>query len=123
MESRKNDGRQQAGGNGSARVLIAEDEPTSGELLAQLVEALGYETQTVADGAAAWEVAESAPRDLILSDVSMPKMDGFELCRLLKGSPKTRLIPVILITGIGEEHKQAGIEAGADDFLSKPFSL
>ena len=126
MDPRKDDGRQQAGGNGPdvhARVLIAEDDPKGRELLAQLVEALGYETQTVADGAAAWRIAESAPPDLILSDVSMPKMDGFELCRLLKGSPKTRFIPVILITGIGEEHKQAGIEAGADDFLSKPFSL
>ena len=123
MESRKSDGRQQAGGNGHARVLIAEDDPASRELLTQLVEALGHETQVVADGAAAWRIAENAPPDLILSDVSMPNMDGFELCRLLKGNPTTRLVPVILLTGIGEEHKQAGIEAGADDFLSKPFSL
>jgi putative two-component system response regulator len=123
MESREDDSRQQWGGNGPARVLVVEDERTNRELLAQLVEGLGYETQAVADGAAAWRIAETAPPDLIVSDVSMPKMDGFELCRLLKGSPKTRLIPVILITGIGEEHRQAGIEAGADDFLSKPFSL
>ena len=126
MESNKIDGRSPAGGNdgsGGARVLIAEDDPASRELLTQLVEVLGHETQAVADGAAAWRIAESAPPDLILSDVSMPHMDGFELCRLLKGNPTTRLVPVILITGIGEEHKQAGIEAGADDFLSKPFSL
>lgn len=126
MESNKIDGRSTAGGNdssGGARVLIAEDDPASRELLTQLVEALGHETQVVADGAAAWRIAENAPPDLILSDVSMPKMDGFELCRLLKGNPTTRLVPVILLTGIGEEHKQAGIEAGADDFLSKPFSL
>jgi len=126
MESNKIDGRLPAGGsdsNGAARVLIAEDDPASRELLTQLVEALGHETQAVADGAAAWKIAKSAPPDLILSDVSMPKMDGFELCRLLKGNPTTRLVPVILLTGIGEEHKQAGIEAGADDFLSKPVSL
>jgi putative two-component system response regulator len=123
MESRKSDGRQQAGGNGHARVLIAEDDPSSRELLTQLVEALGHETHAVADGAAAWNIAQSAPPDLILSDVSMPKMDGFQLCRLLKDNPTTRLVPVILLTAIGEEHKQAGIEAGADDFLSKPFSL
>jgi putative two-component system response regulator len=123
MKSREDDGRQPAYENGPARVLIAEDDPASRELLTQLVEALGHETQPVADGAAAWRIAESAPPDLILSDVSMPQMDGFELCRLLKGSLKTRLIPVILLTAIGEEHKQAGIEAGADDFLNKPVSL
>ena len=52
----------------------------------------------------------------------MPGLNGFELCRRLKADPRTRLIPVVLITGIGDEFKLQGIEAGADDFLSKPFS-
>ena len=84
METKKSDGRSPAAGDdsgGRVRVLIAEDDPASRELLVQLVEALGYETQGVADGAAAWKVAVSAPPDLILSDVSMPEVDGFELCR------------------------------------------
>jgi len=113
----------QSGNGRSARVLIAEDDPSARELLTRLVEALGYEAQAVLDGEAAWDAVRSAPPDLILSDVSMPGIDGFDLCRRLKAGPGTRLIPVILITGIGDEHKLEGIEAGADDFLSKPFLL
>lgn len=84
---------------------------------------LGHEPVAVADGEAALAAVAAAPFDLVLSDVAMPRLDGFELCRRLKAAPATRMLPVILLTAIGEEHKLEGIEAGADDFLSKPFSL
>lgn len=116
--------RSAGGGNdGNRRVLIAEDDPSNRDLLTHAVEVLGYHVQAVADGEAAWEAVQVGLPDLILSDVTMPGLDGFGLCRRLKADPRTRLIPVILITGIGDEHKLEGIEAGADDFLGKPVSL
>lgn len=111
-------------GSGRApRVTIAEDDAGVRELLSSLVEAAGGEARAVPDGDTAWRSIQDAPPDLVLSDVTMPGLDGFELCRQLKTDPATRLIPVILITGIGDDHKLAGIEAGADDFLSKPVTL
>jgi len=105
------------------RILIADDDPIQRELLAMLVADLGHEPVAVADGEAALAAVAAAPFDLVLSDVAMPRLDGFELCRRLKAAPATRMLPVILLTAIGEEYKLEGIEAGADDFLSKPFSL
>jgi putative two-component system response regulator len=92
------------------------------ELLADMVEGLGHEPVCVPDGITALAFIASQPPDLVLSDVSMPGLNGFELCRRLKADRNTRLIPVVLITGIGDEFKLQGIEAGADDFLAKPFS-
>lgn len=110
-------------GAAAARILIADDDPVGRELLAEMVEGAGHAPLAVADGESALAAARTGHLDLILSDVSMPGMDGFELCRRLKGDPATRLIPVVLVTGIGEEHRRAGIESGADEFLSKPVSL
>lgn len=104
------------------RILIAEDDPGMRELLAEFVAALNHEAVAVPDGAAALAAIAAQLPDLVLCDVSMPGLNGFEVCRRLKANPATRLLPVVLITGIGEEFKLAGIEAGADDFLGKPFS-
>ena len=105
-----------------ARILIVDDDPRMRELLADMVESLGHQPVCVPDGVAALAAVTSQPPDLVLSDVSMPGLNGFESCRRLKADPRTRLIPVVLITGIGDEFKLQGIEAGADDFLAKPFS-
>jgi putative two-component system response regulator len=91
-------------------------------LIRDIVRDLGHEAVVVPNGTLALEVVTADPPDLILSDVVMPGLTGFDLCRRLKGEPATRLIPVVLITAIGEEHKIEGLEAGADEFLSKPFS-
>lgn len=106
-----------------ARILIADDDPQMRELLLGLIEGLGFRAQAVADGDAALAAVIATPPDLVLSDVGMPGLNGFDLCRRLKAGPATRLIPVVLITAIGEEYKAAGIDAGADDFLSKPVQL
>jgi CheY-like chemotaxis protein len=95
-----------------ARILIAEDDPQTRDLLVSVVEDLGYAAVAVPDGAAALVAVAGEPPDLILSDVGMPELGGFELCRRLKTDPATRLIPLVLITAIGEEHKVVGFEAG-----------
>lgn len=113
-----------AGGNEGrrARIVVADDDAQMRDLLAGLVRDLGYEAVEAPDGKAALAAVAARAPDLVLSDVSMPGLDGFEVCRRLKADPATRLIPVVLITGIGNEHKVEGLEAGADEFLGKPFS-
>ncbi len=110
-------------GNGRrARILIADDDSRTREFLTGLVQDLGHEAVAVPDGAAALEAVAARAPDLVLSDVAMPRLTGFDLCRRLKADPATRLLPVVLITAIGDEHKIEGIEAGADDFLGKPVN-
>ncbi|HHX41305.1 MAG TPA: response regulator [Armatimonadetes bacterium] len=105
------------------RILVVDDEVGNQEVLQELLEILGYETIAVGDGVEALEaVAERRP-DLIILDVMMPRMDGFEVCRRLKSAPETAFIPIIIITALGDlSHRIEGIKAGADDFLTKPFS-
>jgi putative two-component system response regulator len=105
-----------------ARIIVVDDDPGMRELLTAMVEGLGHDAVAVPDGVAALAAIAEKPPDLVLSDVNMPGINGFDLCRRLKASLGTRLIPVVLITGIGDEFKLQGIEAGADDFFTKPFS-
>ena len=104
-------------------VLVVDDERPNRELLARLLGQHGYAVTSVGDGTAALAAVAVAPPDVILLDVQMPGMDGFEVCRRIKRGA-TRLTPVVLVTGLFErEHKIRGIEAGADDFLSKPYDV
>ena len=108
--------------NPKATILIVDDEPTNVDMLTQELDEEGYTLLTASDGEEALiKVHENQP-DLILLDVMMPKVDGFTVCRILKGSGKTILIPVILLTALqAHEDRVRGIESGADDFISKPF--
>jgi len=106
----------------AATILIVDDEPANLDMLRQELDEEGYRLLTAVDGEQALiKVQEHVP-DLVLLDVMMPRVDGFTVCRILKGSGKTVLIPVILLTALrSHEDRVRGIEAGADDFISKPF--
>lgn len=108
---------------GPAKILVADDAPDSVQLLEDLLTAAGYEVITAYDGLQALERALEEQPNLVLLDVMMPKMDGFEVCRRLKQADNMRFTPVVLITILQDlEYKIRGLEAGADEFLSKPFN-
>ena len=107
-----------------ATVLVVEDYKASMAVLVQLLTAEGYRVETAVDGEAAIATIERAAPDLVLLDVGLPGMDGFEVCRRIKQRSATRLLPVVLVTGMNERgHRIAGIHAGADDFLTKPINV
>jgi CheY-like chemotaxis protein/class 3 adenylate cyclase len=108
---------------GGHRILIVDDEPLNVDYLQQELEELGYDTMSARDGQEALECVATDPPDLILLDILMPVMDGFEVCRALKGNDATRLIPIVIMTTLdGIDDRIKGIEAGADDFLTKPVN-
>lgn len=106
------------------RILIADDDERNSVLLAVKMERDGFEVETASNGVEAIEKVSSFQPDLVLLDVMMPKMDGYEALRRLKSSEASRLIPVIMLTGRGEvEDKVMGFEEGVEDYIIKPFSL
>jgi len=105
-------------------ILVAEDDDNTRDLLGQMLDNLGYESMLAEDGLVATKILEKHTPDLVLSDVLMPKLNGFKLCEHIKTNRETRLIPVVLLTGLGGiDDRVKGIEAGADDFINKPFQL
>ena len=105
------------------RVLIVEDEPSTRRLLKTYLESDGYDLQLARSGEEALTCIEKASPSVVILDVMLPKMNGFDVCKTLKASATTRFIPIILLTALrGNEERIQGIEAGADDFISKPFN-
>jgi len=105
-----------------ATILIVDDDPNNVDVLSQELAEEGYTTLTAFDGEEALIKVRDHEPDLILLDVMMPKVDGFTVCRILKGSGKTILIPIIMLTALrAHEDRLRGIDAGAEDFISKPF--
>jgi class 3 adenylate cyclase len=104
------------------RVLVVDDDPDMAALLARLLRKEGMAVDTVHDGDAALVNAMSSAPDLILLDVMLPGLSGFEVCERLKGDEATALIPIVLVTALEDTQSRVrGIEAGCDDFLSKPI--
>jgi putative two-component system response regulator len=107
-----------------SRVLVVDDEPANRDLLSILLTGEGLVVEAVADGETALASVVLQPPDLVLLDVNMPGLDGFAVCRALKGDPSTRLIPIILLTGMNDRARRIqGLDSGADDFLGKPFDV
>src|SRR5919109_4073902 len=103
------------------RILIADDQPMNVDILQTRLAVHGYEILTAADGEEALGVARARLPDLILLDVMMPKMDGLEVCRLLKGDATLPFMPIIMVTARADTKDiVAGLEAGADEYLTKP---
>ena len=105
-----------------SKILIVEDDFMSNRLLATVLTRLGYTVETAFDGISGLEKVESSPPDLILLDLNLPRMNGFEVARRLKQADKTKIIPIIVVSSFAEvENRIKALEAGADDFLSKPI--
>jgi putative two-component system response regulator len=108
----------------SSKILVVDDDASARRGLEQLLERQGYQVRGCDDGVSALAECVSFQPDLILLDVMMPGLNGFEVCRQLKSNPETRLVPVVLVTGLTErDDRIAGINAGADDFLNKPIDV
>jgi putative two-component system response regulator len=106
------------------RILIVDDQAAARLALTTLLRREGFDVREVSNGDEALAQCATFRPDLILLDIVMPGMSGFEVCRRLKATPETRLTPVVLITGLSEtEDRIKGINAGADDFLSKPIDI
>lgn len=106
-----------------ARILVVDDDALIRQILADQLGEAGYLVSTAQDGEEALAKVEAESPDLVLLDVIMPKLDGFEVCRRLKSDERTILIPVVMITVLtATQDRIKGIEVGADDFLSKPFN-
>jgi putative two-component system response regulator len=103
-------------------VLAVDDQPENLELLEELLSAQGYEVGLAADGREALESIEKRSPDVLLLDIMMPRVDGYEVATTLRSSRKTAFIPIVMLTALSDvASKVRGLEAGADDFLNKPF--
>ncbi|WP_066097498.1 twitching motility response regulator PilH [Xanthomonas massiliensis] len=106
-----------------ARILIVDDSPVQLLGIQRIVEKLGHETLTATDGAAGVEVARSQLPDLVLMDVVMPNLNGFQATRTLKRDPATEAIPVVLVTTKDQDtDRMWGMRQGAKAYITKPFS-
>lgn len=105
------------------KILVAEDERDIRDLIAFTLQFAGYEVLTASNGEEGYQVAVKEVPDLILSDVRMPKMTGYEMCQKIKAEPKTAHIPVVFLSAKGQEQEvQSGLAAGASEYLLKPFA-
>lgn len=108
--------------NRAVTILVAEDSPTQRLMLQMILEQQGYRTTVAADGRAALTSLETALPTLVITDINMPEMDGYELCRRIKDDPRLAELPVILLTSLSEPQDILhGIECGADSFIVKPY--
>ena len=105
----------------SAKLLVVDDLPQNIRLLEAVLAPRGYDVVSAASGAEALERISSDAVDLVLLDVLMPEMDGYEVCRRVRADERSRYLPIVMVTASGEQEKLAAIEAGADDLLAKPF--
>ena len=106
-----------------AKILVVDDTPHNVKLLADLLTVKGYAVVTAAAGAEALQKVEAERPDLVLLDVVMPGMSGYDVCRKIRENPATGILPVVMVTALDPAQERIkGLEAGADDFLTKPIN-
>jgi DNA-binding response OmpR family regulator len=109
--------------SGGAKILVVDDTPRNVKLLQDLLAVRGYDVVTAASGSEALALVAAERPDLVLLDVVMPEMSGYEVCRKIRSEPATEILPVIMVTALDPAQERIkGIEAGADDFLTKPIN-
>jgi class 3 adenylate cyclase len=105
------------------KVLVADDNPNSRQLVRDILESVGYDSILAVDGPGALKLVQEQRPDLIILDVNMPGMSGFEVCSILKSDPEYSNIPILMLTALADvENRVTGLGLGADDYLTKPFS-
>lgn len=106
----------------TARLLVVDDVPQNGRLLEAMLSPHGYSVTLAYSGSEGLEKVRTEHPDLVLLDILMPDMTGYDVCRRLREDPATRLLPVVMLTSSGDQDKVDAIEAGADDFIARPFN-
>lgn len=107
----------------ATRILITEDEPNIVESLTFILNRAGYDVSSVADGEAAMRRLRSDPPDIMVLDLMLPKLNGFEVLKLVKSDPLLKSLPVVILTAKGQTHdREMAEEIGANAFVTKPFS-
>jgi len=102
-------------------VLVVDDQPQNLRLLDAVLSPRGYTVLTAAGGEEALELLHAHPVDLVLLDILMPRMDGYQVCRRIRSDERTAFVPVVMVTASGSQERIESLEAGADDFVQKPF--
>jgi DNA-binding response OmpR family regulator len=106
-----------------AKILVVDDEPDILNVITMALEHVGHSVVSADDGRAALALAQKELPDLIVTDVRMPEMNGYELCQSIRAAPELKHIPVLLLSVRGADAIRLGFEAGASDYMIKPFSI
>ena len=106
-----------------ARILVVDDEPDIVRVVVKIMEARGHQVATAGDGAEAVDRVKADPPDVVILDLNLPKLDGYEVCKRIKGDPQTSHVPVVMMTAayVSVDDARAGARAGADEYVIKPF--
>lgn len=106
------------------RILLVDDEPSLIKIIHKLLTVEGYEVLIAKDGEEALQMARSEKPDLLLLDIKLPKLDGYQVCRQLKEDPQYRQIPIIMLSALAQEQdRERGFQAGTDAYMPKPFGI